>query len=86
MGAFGTVFRSRTPSGCVVVIKQVMEDEDYANREAGLCKTLTVGSHLNAERANGPPEVLLQYWRHKGGLTWAIYGREATSGVRSTCV
>ena len=41
--------RSSAWHRCVVVIKQVMEDEDYANRETGVCKTLAVGSHLNAE-------------------------------------
>ena len=52
-GAFGTVFRSRTPSGCVVAIKQVVQDEMYVNREAKICKTLAVGNHPNIVEVKG---------------------------------
>jgi len=52
-GAFGTVFRSRTPSGCVVAIKQVVENKNYVNREAEVCKMLAVGNHPNIVEVKG---------------------------------
>ena len=52
-GAFGTVFRSRTPSGCVVAIKRVVEDENYVNREAEVCKILAAGNHPNIVEVKG---------------------------------
>ena len=53
VGAFGTVFRSRTPSGRVVAIKQVVQDESYVNREAEVCKMLAVGNHPNIVEVKG---------------------------------
>ena len=52
-GAFGTVFRSRTPCGCVVAIKQVVEDENFVNREAEVCKMLAAGNHPNIVEVKG---------------------------------
>ena len=52
-GAFGTVFRSHTPSGRVVAIKQVVEDESYANREVEICKVLAAGNHPNIVEVQG---------------------------------
>ena len=52
-GAFGTVFRSQTPSWGVVAIKEVVEDESYVNREAEVCKMLAAGNHPNIVEVKG---------------------------------
>ena len=52
-GAFGTVFRSHTPSGCVVAIKRVVEDKSHVNREAEVCKMLAEGNHPNIIEVKG---------------------------------
>ena len=44
-GAFGVGVRSHTPSGCVVAIKRVAQDENYVNHEAKLCKMFAAGNH-----------------------------------------
>ena len=46
-GAFGAVFRSRTASGRVVAIKQVVEDATYCNRELEVCRLLAAANHPN---------------------------------------
>jgi serine/threonine protein kinase len=46
-GTFGMVFRSRTASGHVVAIKQVVEDENYVTREVEICKILAAANHPN---------------------------------------
>ena len=53
VGAFETGFHSRTPSGRVVAIKQVVQDESYVNREAEVCKMLAVGNHPNIVEVKG---------------------------------
>ena len=52
-GAFGVVFRSRTPSGQVVAIKQVVEDKHYVNREVEICKKLAAANHPNIVAVKG---------------------------------
>ena len=52
-GAFGTVFRSRSPSGLVVAIKQVVQDKTFVNREAKVCEMLASGNHPNIVAVKG---------------------------------
>ena len=53
VGAFGAVFRSRMPSGCVVAIKQVVDDGRHASREVEVCKMLAAGKHPNIVEVKG---------------------------------
>ena len=52
-GAFGTVFRGRTPCGHLVAIKQVVQDSNFVNREADICKMLAAGNHPNIVEVKG---------------------------------
>ena len=52
-GAFGTVFRGRTPSGHLVAIKQVVHDSNIVDREADICKMLAAGNHPNIVEVTG---------------------------------